>query len=369
MNPAGFHRSARLLAGAFFLALLAGCAGLVPQTMALRDAWPEGVPGRTDIADVPFFPQEDYQCGPSALATVLGFSGNMAAEVVDVVREDPHVAFATGTLNQSVGNLDSIAGIHLDEFSKISGGVRYVEKPEGAVFQHPHDVLVDDVFARGHKLHRGSKLELGQMWNVTGVVEGGKLSHMFADIGPLQEMYSSTGKITVVWVKVDDPANTQLVMDSLQKRLEEYKIYTVEQFTSLLSADHIPLLQQFIGVVVGLGVIVGFLVVFLSMYMVVLERTREIGILKALGATPAYILGILLRETVLLAVVGTIAGILMSYGTQQLLRVFAPTMTMIIVKHWWPWAALIALTGSLIGALYPGLKAARLDPIEALSYD
>jgi len=75
MIPAGFDRSARLLAGAFFLALLAGCAGLVPQTMALRDAWPEGVPGRTDIADVPFFPQEDYQCGPSALATVLGFSG------------------------------------------------------------------------------------------------------------------------------------------------------------------------------------------------------------------------------------------------------------------------------------------------------
>ena len=138
-------------------------------------------------------------------STVLGFSGNMAAEVVDVVREDPHVAFATGTLNQSVGNLDSIAGIHLDEFSKISGGFRYVEKPEGAVFQHPHDVLVDDVFARGHKLHRGSKLELGQMWNVTGVVEGGKLSHMFADIGPLQEMYSSTGKITVVWVKSMTP--------------------------------------------------------------------------------------------------------------------------------------------------------------------
>ena len=75
MNPAGLYRSARLLAGSFFVALLAGCAGMVPQTMALRDAWPEGVAGRTEITDVPFFPQEDYQCGPSALATVLVNSG------------------------------------------------------------------------------------------------------------------------------------------------------------------------------------------------------------------------------------------------------------------------------------------------------
>lgn len=75
MNPAALYRSARLTAGVFLLAALCGCAGLVPQTMALRDAWPEGVPGRTDIADVPFFPQEDYQCGPSALATALVHSG------------------------------------------------------------------------------------------------------------------------------------------------------------------------------------------------------------------------------------------------------------------------------------------------------
>lgn len=75
MNPAALYRSARLTAGVFFLAALCGCAGLVPQTMALRDAWPEGVPGRAEIADVPFFPQEDYQCGPSALATALVNSG------------------------------------------------------------------------------------------------------------------------------------------------------------------------------------------------------------------------------------------------------------------------------------------------------
>jgi putative ABC transport system permease protein len=122
-------------------------------------------------------------------------------------------------------------------------------------------------------------------------------------------------------------------------------------------------------VVIGLAVIVGFLVVFLSMYTAVLERTREIGILKALGATPGYIMAILMRETLVLAAAGAIAGILMSYGTQWLLKISVPTMPMLIVYSWWPWAAIIALTGSLIGAIYPGLKASRQDAIEALAYD
>jgi len=70
----GPHRAARLCAGLLMgalLAVLAGCAQLVPQTMALRTGWPDGVPQRVEWTDVPFFPQEDYQCGPAALATVL----------------------------------------------------------------------------------------------------------------------------------------------------------------------------------------------------------------------------------------------------------------------------------------------------------
>lgn len=76
MMPAALQRSARLLAGALFsLLVLSGCASMVPQTMALREAWPEGVPQRFEMTGVPFFPQEDYQCGPAALATALGSAG------------------------------------------------------------------------------------------------------------------------------------------------------------------------------------------------------------------------------------------------------------------------------------------------------
>lgn len=74
----GRARTARRAAGlacAVLLAWLAGCAQLVPQTVALRTAWPEAVPQSVELSAVPFFPQVEYQCGPAALATVLTHSG------------------------------------------------------------------------------------------------------------------------------------------------------------------------------------------------------------------------------------------------------------------------------------------------------
>ena len=120
----------------------------------------------------------------------------------------------------------------------------------------------------------------------------------------------------------------------------------------------------------GEFVAIGFIFVFLSMYTAVLERTREIGMLKALGASPGFIINILLRESLLLAVLGAITGIVFSYGTRYLFLVLIPaSMQQKIEPLWWPKALLIAMLGALLGTLYPGLKAAKQDAIEALSYD
>lgn len=79
MSTPGAARNARSLAGVFFVclaALLGGCAGLVPQTAKLHDeGMPEGLPKHVELTYVPFYPQDDYQCGPAALATVLNTYG------------------------------------------------------------------------------------------------------------------------------------------------------------------------------------------------------------------------------------------------------------------------------------------------------
>jgi tetratricopeptide (TPR) repeat protein len=79
------RRSIRLLCCGLLALSMSGCAflaPLVPQTVALRTSWPEGVPQKTELTSVPFFPQDAYQCGPAALATVLANSG------VDITPED-----------------------------------------------------------------------------------------------------------------------------------------------------------------------------------------------------------------------------------------------------------------------------------------
>lgn len=121
--------------------------------------------------------------------------------------------------------------------------------------------------------------------------------------------------------------------------------------------------------VIALAGIFGFVIVFLFTYMSVLARTHEIGILRALGASTGYVLGILLLEAAFLAVAGTIAGIATTYGAHALIHSLIPTMTIQVVKAWWLRVTFVSIAGSLIGALFSGLRAARKDAIKVLDYD
>src|SRR5581483_4488052 len=104
--------------------------------------------------------------------------------------------------------------------------------------------------------------------------------------------------------------------------------------------------------------------------MAVLQRTREIGILKSLGGSKAFIVRIMLTEAALLGLGGTILGILLSYCARWAITTFIPaSFPMIIVQAWWPKAFLIAEGAAIFGALYPGISAAGHDPIEALAYE
>jgi putative ABC transport system permease protein len=122
--------------------------------------------------------------------------------------------------------------------------------------------------------------------------------------------------------------------------------------------------------VIGIAVIVGFIVVFMAMYTAVLERTREIGIIKAVGGSSGLVLSLLLRETVMLAVFGTLLGIVLTYGTQWLMKHSVPaSLVQETVYYWWPIAGAIAIIGALLGAIVPGIKAVKQDVTEALSYE
>jgi putative ABC transport system permease protein len=292
-------------------------------------------------------------------------------QLVGYVAKQPHVKMALGVFSVTVEGVTlGATGINYQEFALMSGGFKFLS---GGPFQRPDDVIIDDYYADQTKARVGDTITLlNSKWHLCGIMESGKLSHIVLPIDTLRERNGNQGNVNIIYIKLDDPAYTQATIDYLKgpARLEDYPIYSMKEFTSLLNVDNVPALAGFIAVVMGIGVVIGFAVVCLSMYMAVLQRTREIGILKSLGASKGFILGIILTEALLLGLGGTILGILMSYGAASLIHALKPaSLPMIIVYEWWPRAGAITLLGALLGALYPGLTAAAHDPIEALSYE
>jgi putative ABC transport system permease protein len=302
-------------------------------------------------------------------ASFLSLSAGFTQSFIPFLQKQPHVAMATGALMHSTGFLSTVTGLDLPAFEKMSGPIRFLS---GGPYEKPNEAIVDEYYARQHKLRVGDSITmLNRHWRVSGIFEQGKSARLIIPLDVLQDLIGLRGKVMVIYVKLDNPAHTQQVIDYLKAHgMADYQIHSMEELLSQYTVQNVPMLPEFIGVVIGLGVVVGFLVVFLSMYTAVLERTREIGVLKALGASPVFVLNVLLRETTLLAILGSALGILFTYGTRWLIVTFAPGgLLQAIVPDWWPIAAGIALVGALLGAAWPGLKAARQDAIEALSYE
>jgi putative ABC transport system permease protein len=304
-------------------------------------------------------------------STVLGsFNGAPLSEkFVDQLAKEPHVAATTGVVFQLVsGAFDSIAGIDQASLTHLSGPFVFLQ---GHGLEKPDDILLDRYYADQRHVHAGDKLNvLSKDWNVAGIVEGGKLAHLFVQIQVLQNLIGSTGKVSTVYLKLDDPRNTDLVKKQLEAKYEDYPILSMKELEALYSVDNIPLLKYFTYAVLGIGVLIGFLVVSMSMYMAVLQRTREIGILKSMGASKGFVMGIILAEAFALGLGGTIGGVALSFGTRWLMTALMPaSLPQAIVPDWWLIAGVIAMGGALLGALYPGMLAVRQDPIEALAYE
>jgi len=312
----------------------------------------------------------DVMIQPPSASVFFSFSGApMPISIADKLHELEYVQAVAPVLVQfnSVNGLDVVYGIDPKTYTQVSGGFVF---HSGRELKDADDILIDDIYSRAKKVRTGQKLHiLEHDFNVVGVVEHGKGARLFVLMSTLQEMSGAHDKASIFFVKCDRSDRTPAVMDEARQLLPRYEIRPLKDFVTLMTSSNLPGLNAFISVMIGIAVAIGFLVIFLSMYTTIVERTREIGVLKSLGASKGYIARVILSETTLLCLGGIVLGVLISYLMRSVFIKVFPALTILITVNWILKAAGIATVGGLLGAAYPAWLASRRDPVEALAYD
>ncbi len=314
----------------------------------------------------------DIMVQPPGSSLLMGVSGApVSVKVADKLRQLPHVVAVTPVVTQitTAGTVEVLDGIDLPSFDAVSGGFRYLS---GGPFQGPYDMIIDDLEAGSKHRKVGDTVEaLNHQFRICGIVEHGKGARKYVPMATLQDLIGAVGKASIFYVKLDNPNHADEVVRMIKSipGMQEYGVHSLKEYLTLMTSASIPGLNTIIDVVIGIAMIIGFIVIFQAMYAAVMERTREIGILKSLGAGKLYIVNVVLRETLLIAIGGIILGIVISYCARVGLRAKFQTLPVMITYAWLVKAAIIALVGSLLGAFYPAMKAAQKDPIDALAYE
>jgi putative ABC transport system permease protein len=319
----------------------------------------------------------DVMVSPPGSSFLTGITGApVSMKVAGKLRELPHVTAVSPIVTHFITTkrLEIIDGIDLNpkspnDFDKMGLPFRYLA---GGPFQGPYDMIVDDLFAEQNHTKIGDHYDvLNQSFRVSGIVEHGKGARRYVPIATLQELLGSEGKASMFFVKTDTPDNAETVVSEIKQTpgMDQYVARSLAEYASLMTVSNMPGLGPFINIVIGISVIIGFIVIFQSMYTAVMERTREIGILKSLGATRLYIVNVVLRESFLLALGGVLLGLIFTAVGSAAINYKFPLNRVMWDSHWVVRAAIIAIVGALLGGLYPALKAAQKDPIEALAYE
>jgi putative ABC transport system permease protein len=312
----------------------------------------------------------DVMVQPPAASVFLGFSGApMPIKIAALLKKQKYVQSVAPVLLQfnSAGGVEVVYGIDRESFHAVSGGFVFIH---GHDMEGPDDLIVDDLAAKAKKIKVGDTYNLlNHDWHVAAIIEHGKGARLFVPLTTLQDLVGAHDKASIFLLRCTRPEHTSDVIEELRRALSGYTVHPLKDWLSMMTATNIPGLQTFIHAMIGLAVAIGLLVIFLTMYTTVIERTRDIGVLKSLGADRSFILRALISESTALCIIGIAAGVGLSYLVRAAFLAGFPTLSILITPGWILRAAAIALAGAILGASYPAWMASRKDPVEALSYD
>ena len=239
---------------------------------------------------------------------------------------------------------------------------------EGREPEDDMEIVIDRQRAADTQTEVGSIIELfGRDFTVVGIYEPEIGARIKIPLTSMQELLGTDDKCSSVLIKTSTPEVQEAVAARVEERFPGNQIIFTRDIPSFYEKG-IPSLTVFLDVVLGLATAISGLVVLLAMYTAVSARTREIGILKSLGASRRFIVSIIEKEALAISGIGVVMRLLFSLlvgrGISEMTSLIVEMDALLVFR-----AGLVVLLAGALGALYPALQAAKQDAVEAISHD
>ena len=275
----------------------------------------------------------------------------------------------TATMMPEAGSFFILQGLAPNEYR-----IQQINIVEGERLTSNRQMLLGNMIAESMDKEVGDVVELNSSrYKVVGIYSSSNSWEEMGGVISLRDAQTFTGKprkVSMYTVKLHDPSEAEQVVRRINRQFPEVHAALSGEF-----ANQMPDMQNMDAMMSGisfLAIMVGGLGVMNTMLMSVLERTREIGVLRALGWHRRRVLFMIMKESFLLGLLGGLTGVAVAFGLSALLRAipmvgdaFSPIWELDIFIR----AASIAMLLGLLGGVYPALRATRLEPIEALRYE
>ncbi len=303
----------------------------------------------------------------------LGLSGaqpfnlevSRAAEIARLEGVRVAVPIGQNTVSSDRGfGVRVLEGIPFEPYAKLAG-LRVIE---GRAVERGDEAMIDAIWKEERKAKVGDTVQLYERpFRIVGVYEPPGGSRIKIPLATMQEQVGVLDRCTTVLVSCVDPAEQDAVAARIHERFPDDQIIFTRDLPELYSSG-VPALNIFISVIVAVAASISMLVILLAMYTTVTERTRQIGILKALGMSNASIAWVVEQEAIIISILGVLFGLALTFAARfAVMRM--TSLTVEIEPRWILFSLIIGLLGGTIGALYPALRAARQDAVDALSYE
>jgi len=272
-----------------------------------------------------------------------------------------------------------IDGVLFDDIKSPAKAVQWFDAQAGRYSDTQADqradflpLVIDQRLSRAANLRVGDAAGFGDVpARIVGIVETGVAGRVFAPVNMLRGANGIAARTAhLFFIK----ARPNLTTDQLQQLCD--KIEQTTRRSATLVANYGQVLREnfrnltvFVSLVSVIALVICFLFILVTIHTSVLERSKEIAILQSLGAGSGTILAQTIQEALLICVLGTVWGIVLTFGVRWLIETYQPLMTVEVRLLWLLAAMAIGLVGGALSALYPGYIALRHDPVEALSFE